>query len=165
MSDERDEDIFPMLENRNRMKPDEVLCPGDMDKIIAVARRRIAWNKVKYTEMSRWVNGDIGGDLINPEYVARAEATRELKNKLREYSGDAGVASDELFRIKVQADKEGKDFTQVCKEEIEKMKGNKIIAPLSEPVPVTLVSAEPELEQHWYDKFLRRVKNFFEGAP
>lgn len=141
MSDERDEDIFPMLENHVRMKPDEILCPGDMDKIIAVARRRIAWNKVKYAEMSLYVNGDIAGEKLNPEYIARAEETRALRDKLRMYCHSNEAASDELFRIKTEADAAGKDWTQACRDEIAKMEGNHIVASAPEPV---VEEAKPE---------------------
>jgi hypothetical protein len=137
MTDERDEDIFPMLENHVRMKPDEILCPGDMDKIIAVARRRIAWNKVKFAEMSQYVNGDISGEKLNPVYLARAEATRALKAALFTYTGSFAVASDELFRIKCEADAQGRDFTEVCNEEIAKMKGEHVVPSMSEETIMT----------------------------
>lgn len=142
MSDERDEDIFPMLENHVRMKPDEILCPGDMDKIIAVARRRIAWNKVKFAEMSQYVNGDISGEKLNPVYLARAQATRDLKEALFNYTGSFASASDELFRIKCEADASGRDFTEVCNEKIKEMRGELIFSDDKTSIPIPLPQKE-----------------------
>jgi hypothetical protein len=60
---------------------------------------------------------------LNPIYAARATATKQLKKALKDYSGSAEYASDRLFELKVEADKEGKDWTQIAVREIAQLSG------------------------------------------
>ena len=112
--------------------------PEKWSKALRVVKAR---NKIKYDEMSEWINGKVGGERINPEYSARAEATKELRESLKAYAGSLEAASDLLFSIKKEADAEGKDFTQIAREKVTEMKGE---VPVEYPYP-SIIMDKPKV--------------------
>lgn len=63
---------------------------------------------------------------MNPVYLRRNEATKDLRKKLTAYSGSPEFASDELFRLKKLADEKGEDFGDAAAEQVDQMKGKHI---------------------------------------
>jgi hypothetical protein len=77
------------------------------------------------------------GELVdeNPEYIARAKATKDLRESLKAYAGSSEAASDLLFETKKEADLAGKDFAQVAREKVIEMEGP---TPVDYPYPSIL---------------------------
>lgn len=69
-------------------------------------------------------------EQINPIYLQRNEATKELRKKLTDYTGCPEYVSDRLFEMKKQADLKGKNFGEVADAEVAKMKGAEIPEPI-----------------------------------
>lgn len=61
--------------------------------------------------------------IINQEYADRAIATRKMREEYTKYSGSPELASDLLFELKLKADKEGLNFTDLLTKESEKISG------------------------------------------
>ena len=146
---------FPVSgdDNPNRMKPDDVLFVAkwsmeDLRKLI-VARK--AQNKAMIEEAQKHVGGNLDRPLLNPEYVARAEATKKLKQQLKTYSGSSGIANDLLFNIKSCCDAENLNFTKVAQEEIRRMKGLSVVGPsiLKEEIKAKPKNKLASRFKHW----------------
>lgn len=96
----------------------------DEEQLREVAERKITRNREFITKDSEFVWTPSGKQKINPEYRARAIATKELIGKLKAYSGDSGLASDLLFNFKKEADLYCTDFTQVAREQKSILEGH-----------------------------------------
>lgn len=96
----------------------------------ALAPRK-ARNRRLYGEMGKWVNGNVGGELLNPEYLARADNTKKLREQLKRYAGSPEAASDILFSTKKEADAKGQDFSMAALDKIDELIGK-----TEEPDPI-----------------------------
>ena len=94
--------------------------------MLAAIVHKVEEQHAKFAEASQHVGGNITAPLLEKEYLDRAHATKELREKLKTYSGSADFASDELFRIKKEADEAGKDFVKVAQDIVIEMKGPEI---------------------------------------
>lgn len=104
------------------------------------------FNQNKFAQMTKHVNGDITNELLNEEYLERARVTKELKQKLKDYTGSDETASDLLFRFKKASDNQGKDFILEANKEIEKMKGKLVV----NPEPVDKNNSDIEKKDFWW---------------
>lgn len=59
-------------------------------------------NKYTISEALKHVGGNPEAPLLNPEYLARAEATKALREQYKTYSSSTGVANEELFKLRAQ---------------------------------------------------------------
>lgn len=134
-----------------------LLMMSDPKAMAKAMSHKLEVNHQKYNEMSKYINGDPKQGLISPEYVARFENTKKLRELLTKYTGSAEFASDELFRLKQLADKEGKDFAVVAEREILATVG-KNEEPKSEPLPEQLFTPE---EAALIPNFFERIAAVF----
>lgn len=127
------------------------LNTSDPEKLIKAATINKARNKGMIDEANRHVGGNPEAPLLNPDFVARAEATKELRKKLKDYSGSDELASDMLFAAKVEADRSKQDFTAVAKKQVEDMVGfteQKI--KFNGPLPAEKVEAVKKNGLRWF---------------
>lgn len=68
-------------------------------------------NSYNISEANKHVGGNPANPLLNPEYVARAEATKKLREQYKTYSGSDEVAKDVLFGLR----KEHGDLLKLAK--------------------------------------------------
>ena len=105
-----------------------------------------ARNQQRFEEDAKYVWHLGKRELINPEYLERARATKELREKLQNYTGSPEAASDLLFALKKEVDQNGQDFTQIAKKKTQEMVGAPVVADL--PVPAKLAAARVAWE-YW----------------
>lgn len=91
--------------------------------LISLARETAKQNAEAYREDGKRVWTPFGRMPLNEEYLERDRVTKELRKTLKKYSSSSEYASDELFRIKKQAEEQGKDFVQVASYENDKIEG------------------------------------------
>lgn len=124
MSKDWRENITDDYRQESRKWFDEAFKNVDPDKFMAGARRTITKSKA-FLDSQKDMVWDQGKLVpINPEYLARAEATKKLKEQLKTYTGSTEFASDLLYLMKKEADAEGRDFSKAALNKIEEMKGN-----------------------------------------
>lgn len=105
------------------------LTPHQLERLNRAAGRKSMSNKAFYAEEAKYVSEGGRRVLANPEYAARHEETKKLREQFKKYSGSPEVASDLLFEAKLKSDAHGKDFGTAAAELIDKMKGEHLEAP------------------------------------
>jgi hypothetical protein len=99
-----------------------------------------AFNQDNFANLARCVSEGGRTRLSNPEYLKRAELTKEFKERLKNYSGSSEYASDELFRIKKATDMQkdpAKELTDELQAKINLMIGARAeeLAYIPSPMP------------------------------
>lgn len=134
MTDEQDKKIH----DESRAWFEKAIKGCSPEQWQAALAPRKARNRRLYGEMGKWVNGNIGGDLLNPEYLARAENTKKLREQLKKYSGSPESASDILFGMKKESDAKGEDFSMAALDRLDE-----IIGKTNDPEPI-FVQVKPK---------------------
>jgi hypothetical protein len=115
------------VEKRDIPDPFGIWCLINVkyEQLQPYAKLAIEKNQKEFSKMSKWVNGKIGGELLNQEYLERSEVTKKLKKRLKDFSGDGDFGSDRLFAIKKECDASGKDFVDAVSLELDQIEGNR----------------------------------------
>jgi hypothetical protein len=95
---------------------------ADPEVLIAKATLAKARNKMKIDEAFKHVGANPGAPLLNPEFIARAEATKKLREEAKKFGGNEG-GNEYVLAIKKQAEAEGKDFTAVALQKVQEIRG------------------------------------------
>ena len=115
----------------------------DEEKLRKLVRARIQRNRYHIAEDFRHVDGNRNKPLLNPEYLARAEATKKLREQYKTYSGSDEIAKDVLFGLR-------KDHGDLLK-----------VGRVSNPTTIPNRNMEYSNKPGW----LRRLWDRLTGAP
>lgn len=94
-----------------------------LSRLNRYAEKKLYANHVKYDAMADMVCTPDGMVPSNPEYRARMENAKKLRDKLKVYAGSSEAASDLLFDYKKKADAEGIDFSIAAKKALDQLTG------------------------------------------
>jgi hypothetical protein len=72
----------------------------DEEKLYKMMKRNLTRNRYAIDEATKHVGGNISAPLLDPEYVARARATKRLRDQYKTYSGSDEIAKDVLYDLR-----------------------------------------------------------------
>lgn len=120
---------------------------ADPELLIAAATVNQIRNKEKITEAQNHVGGNPNNPLLDPEYLARAEATKALREQMRKYAGEAGDAL--VLAEKKKAEEAKKDWTQHALDKIKEMRGDQAEQPHTRSHPIAVRKHENRPIKQW----------------
>ena len=100
------------------------LSKSALERMNKHAERKLYAQHRYYDSMANMVCTPEGLKPMNPEFRARLENTKKLRESLKVYSGSAEAASDLLFMAKKEADAKGEDFGTAADVMLKSIKGH-----------------------------------------
>jgi len=118
---------------------------SDPKKMAKAMVAKKASNFQKYTEMSKYINGDPKQGTFNLEYARNYDTLKAVQQAMKTYSGSNDAAWDEVMALKKECDESGKNFADACENKLNQLKGEHIIAQTKATEPTPLIEPEPQL--------------------
>jgi hypothetical protein len=143
-----------MLNDEGKELYEFKLKKRQLDLLNKFAARKLYSNRDHYNSMSDLVCTPEGMVPSNPEYRARMERTKKLRDALKTYSGDKDCAEDILFDLKKRAEKNGLDFNAIALDKLYEIKGKELPKTLHTINRESLPEREPSPFSMWvHDNF------------